>query len=105
MSTVESHGKIALSIAACTSCNACVVDCPAWCITLASHTEAVTGAGRPRKVKVLDEFTIDYGLCIFCGICIEVCPFDALAWRESPIDATASREELVTTMQTLNQWW
>jgi NADH-quinone oxidoreductase subunit I len=31
-------------------------------------------------VKVLDRFAIDYALCMYCGICVEVCPFDALFW-------------------------
>jgi NADH-quinone oxidoreductase subunit I len=29
---------------------------------------------------VLDRFAIDYALCMYCGICVEVCPFDALFW-------------------------
>ena len=29
---------------------------------------------------MLDRFAIDYALCMYCGICIEVCPFDALFW-------------------------
>ncbi len=31
-------------------------------------------------MKVLDRFAIDYALCMYCGICVEVCPFDALFW-------------------------
>jgi NAD(P)H-quinone oxidoreductase subunit I len=29
--------------------------------------------GEDRKLKT-DDFTIDFGLCIFCGLCIEPCP-------------------------------
>ena len=29
---------------------------------------------------MLDRFAIDFSLCMYCGICIEVCPFDALFW-------------------------
>ena len=74
---------IALLPEACTSCMVCVRECPSWCISVESHVEEVSeeGARRPRTVNVLDEFTIDYGLCMYCGICIESCPFDALAWR------------------------
>ena len=37
--------------------------------------------GRPqRTVNALDRFDIDYALCMYCGICVEVCPFDALFW-------------------------
>lgn len=84
----QAHGAIALRPADCTSCNLCVTECPAWCITLTAHTELAPGPGRARKVKVLDEFEIDYGLCMFCGICVEVCPFDALVWVPLPVAPT-----------------
>jgi NADH-quinone oxidoreductase subunit I len=29
---------------------------------------------------VLDRFAIDFALCMYCGICVDVCPFDALFW-------------------------
>ena len=32
------------------------------------------------RVSILDRFDIDYALCMYCGICVEVCPFDALFW-------------------------
>ena len=37
-------------------------------------------AARERQRNVLDRFAIDFSLCMYCGICIEVCPFDALFW-------------------------
>ena len=30
--------------------------------------------------RALDSFTVDYARCLFCGICVEVCPFGALSW-------------------------
>ncbi len=74
------HGAIALDPDACTSCNLCVVECPTWCIDLTAHSEQVVAGRRGKTVKVLDDFTIDFGLCMFCGICVDVCPFDALLW-------------------------
>ena len=78
----QARGAIALDAAACTSCMLCVKECPDWCIHIESHNEEVSepGARRPRSVAVLDSFTIDWGLCMYCGICVEVCPFDALQW-------------------------
>ena len=75
----------------------CVRECPAWCIELDYHTVEVTeeGARRPRKVNVLDSFEIDYSLCMYCGVCIDVCPFDALAWDEHRALVTADREDML----------
>ena len=75
----------------------CVRECPAWCISLDSHTVDVTeeGARRPRKVNVLDSFEIDYSLCMYCGVCIDVCPFDALAWDEHRALITTNREDML----------
>ena len=81
----------------------CVRECPAWCIHLDSHTVAVTeeGARRPKKVNVLDSFDIDYSLCMYCGVCIDVCPFDALAWDEHRALATTNREDMVLGIEDL----
>jgi len=81
----------------------CVRECPAWCIHLDSHTVAVTeeGARRPKKVNVLDSFDIDYSLCMYCGVCIDVCPFDALAWDEHRALATTNREDMFLGIEDL----
>ena len=102
----QARGVIGLIASACTSCMLCVRECPTWCITLDSHTIEVTeeGARRPRTVNVLDEFSIDYGLCMYCGICVDVCPFDALAWSPEFDYSAAQRAELVQSMTQLERW-
>ncbi len=64
-------------------CMLCARECPDWCI----YIEAPQGAapprregGKPRTVNALDRFDIDFSLCMYCGICVEVCPFEALFW-------------------------
>lgn len=79
----RSRGVIALLEENCTSCMLCARECPDWCITIDSHKEelpAESEGGRARTHNVLDRFDIDFSLCMYCGICIEVCPFDALFW-------------------------
>lgn len=100
------HGVIALMPDACTSCMICVRECPSWCIEVVSHDEQVTepGARRPRSVAVLDAFTIDYGLCMYCGICVDVCPFDALAWEPNVDYSATTRDQLVHDTERLASW-
>lgn len=97
MSTRAARGVIGLIPDACTSCMICVEECPSWCITVESHHEQVSeeGARRPRTVSVLDQFTIDFALCMYCGICVDVCPFDALEWRPDHDYASGQRSGLV----------
>ena len=61
----------------------CARSCPDWCIYIEGHKDKAPPrreGGRPRTVQYLDRFDIDYALCMYCGICVEVCPFDALFW-------------------------
>ena len=79
----RSRGVIALMEQNCTVCMVCARECPSWCIFIDSHQETIPPAstgGRARKENVLDRFAIDFSLCMYCGICVDVCPFDALFW-------------------------
>ena len=103
----QSRGIIALGAEACTSCMLCVRECPVWCIELDSHKETLppeTERGRPRVVNVLDRFSIDYGLCMWCGICVEVCPFDALFWAPTHEHAATDAAGLVHDRDLLGAW-
>jgi NADH-quinone oxidoreductase subunit I len=78
----RSRGVIGLLEENCTVCMLCARECPDWCIYIDGHKEEVRvpGAARPRQRNVLDRFDIDFSLCMYCGICVDVCPFDALFW-------------------------
>jgi NADH-quinone oxidoreductase subunit I len=107
----RSRGVIALFEENCTVCMLCARECPDWCIYIDSHTEVVppaTPRARPRSRHVLDRFAIDFALCMYCGICVEVCPFDALFWSPEfeyagggPGALTAEREQLREWMWTV----
>ena len=79
----RARGVIALQEVNCTACMLCARECPDWCIFIEAHKTLAPPrreGGKPRQVNKLDRFDIDYALCMYCGICVEVCPFDALFW-------------------------
>lgn len=107
MTTPErSRGVIALIEDKCTSCMLCARECPAWCIHIGSHpvTEVPPAGGRPRTRHELDRFAIDWSLCMYCGICVEVCPFDALAWAREQTPPEAHDNALLHERDRLVSW-
>jgi NADH-quinone oxidoreductase subunit I len=103
----RSRGVIALLEENCTSCMLCARECPDWCIYIDSHKEtipATTEGGRDRTRNVLDRFAIDYSLCMYCGICIEVCPFDALFWSPEFEYAEGDIVDLTHEKDRLREW-
>lgn len=91
----------------CTVCMLCARECPDWCLFIEGHTEVAPPAqpgGRPRTRNVLDRFAIDFSLCMYCGICIEVCPFGALFWAPALVEAEPAREALVEERDALRAW-
>jgi NADH-quinone oxidoreductase subunit I len=104
---LRSRGVIALQEENCTSCMLCARECPSWCIYIDSHKEtipATTEGGRDRQQNVLDRFDIDWSLCMYCGICVEVCPFDALHWTPEFEYATTEIGNLTHDMHQLRDW-
>ena len=101
-----SRGVIALLADNCTVCMLCARECPDWCLYIESHQETVQpeGGGRARQTHVLDRFAIDFGLCMYCGICVEVCPFDALFWSPVFDYATGGLAELLHEQDRLGGW-
>jgi NADH-quinone oxidoreductase subunit I len=55
-------------------------------------------------MKVLDRFAIDYALCMYCGICVEVCPFDALFWSPEFEYSEYDLVELTHEKEKLEEW-
>ena len=102
----RTRGVIALLEENCTVCMLCARECPDWCIYIDSHKETVLPAngGRERAVNVLDRFAIDFGLCMYCGICIEVCPFDALFWSPEFAYAQTDLADLTHERARLREW-
>jgi NADH-quinone oxidoreductase subunit I len=129
----RSRGVIGLLEENCTVCMLCARECPDWCIYIDSHKEPVpsvdeasvheagaqragaqgagaqeagvpAGRGRQRVRNVLDRFAIDFSLCMYCGICIEVCPYDALFWAPEFSYAEPDLRDLTHERGRLRDW-
>jgi NADH-quinone oxidoreductase subunit I len=129
----RSRGVIGLLEENCTVCMLCARECPDWCIYIDSHKEPVpsaeeasapegsvhrasiqgagvqeagapAGRGRQRVRNVLDRFAIDFSLCMYCGICIEVCPYDALFWSPEFSYAEPDLRDLTHERGRLRDW-
>ena len=103
----RTRGVIALLEENCTVCMLCARECPDWCIFIEAHKETTPPAGpggRERQRNVLDRFAIDFSLCMYCGICVEVCPFDALFWSPTFSYAGGDLVELTHEAPRLRTW-
>src|SRR5439155_15452873 len=105
--TLRARGVIALKEENCTVCMLCARSCPDWCIYIEGHKEKAPprrAGGRPRQVNALDRFDIDYALCMYCGICVDVCPFDALFWSPEYEYSEEKIADLLHDKDRLNEW-
>ena len=67
-------------------------------VTQAPKRESkVTG----KKRGFAADFRLDMSACIFCELCVQVCPVDGLIMAHAPDAPTYAREDLVLTMERL----
>ncbi|MCH8109330.1 MAG: 4Fe-4S binding protein, partial [Chloroflexi bacterium] len=62
----------------CTGCMVCIRECPTQCMSAQMMDNPQFEAGDSRRRKIINEFEINLGRCILCGICVDVCNFDAI---------------------------
>jgi NADH-quinone oxidoreductase subunit I len=104
---MRARGVIALLEENCTVCMLCARECPDWCIYIEGHNDLAPPrreGGKPRKANILDRFDIDYALCMYCGICVEVCPFDALFWSPEYEYSETNIADLLHDKERLEDW-
>lgn len=55
------------------------------------------------KKRIVDKFVINIGLCMFCGLCEEVCPVGAIKMSREYELADFSRDSLIYDRKKLNK--
>lgn len=79
----------------CTGCATCAKTCPQGVIRIETSVSL-----EENKYKV-ERFEVDTGYCIFCGLCVEACPYDALFLGYNYERAKYRRGELVFAKEDL----
>jgi NADH-quinone oxidoreductase subunit I len=77
----------------CIACGLCQSNCPNGTITIKTRTIIDEETGKSKKV--LDEYTYDLGSCMYCQLCVNVCPKDAIAFNNKFENAVFDRNKLI----------
>ena len=75
----------------CTSCMVCIRQCPTQCMSSVMKDNPLHGEGKSTRRKIVDTFEINLNRCILCGICVEVCNFDAIVMSHEHEMSTFTR--------------
>ncbi len=79
----------------CVACMLCARNCPTGCITVTVRDNDKVKAERYGRKRIVDQFSLDVGQCMLCGICVEVCNFDAIIMSREHEMAIHDRSKLV----------
>jgi Ni,Fe-hydrogenase III small subunit/formate hydrogenlyase subunit 6/NADH:ubiquinone oxidoreductase subunit I len=75
------------------------IDFSAWHDALPAAATCPTGAIAVRDQDGLRDVTVDYGLCVFCGLCAEATPEGAIQITPEFALAVDDRQELIVSAQ------
>ncbi len=83
----------------CTGCASCAKYCPLGIIRIVTDT---TGKYEQDGGKYdIEVFDIDIGRCMFCGLCVQACPYDALHMGSGFEEGKYQRSQLVIDVEQL----
>jgi NADH-quinone oxidoreductase subunit I len=91
----------------CNGCQQCARACPVNIIkiqTAKALPEEDLGEfpdGKKRRLYLLD-FTVDMSKCVFCGLCVEACPTEAIHWESPHQEVAFGRREMIRDWARMN---
>ena len=85
----------------CTGCASCAKYCPLGIIRIVTDPSGTfMQEGEKYDIEVFD---IDIGRCMFCGLCVEACPYDALHMGSGFEEGSYARDDLVIDVERLKK--
>ena len=75
----------------CIACGSCERNCPNQTISI---TKRMVELPDGKKKQKLDKYMYDLGSCTFCGLCVQVCPTNAIRFSNDFEQAVFTREKL-----------
>lgn len=85
----------------CTGCQVCARNCPSQALKVTMKDNPKHQESKSSRRRIVDVLELDYGACILCGICIEVCNFEAIVMGKLYEESTYGREDLVFDVERL----
>lgn len=85
----------------CTGCASCAKFCPLGIIRIV--TQPSGDAMQEGEKYAIEVFDIDIGRCMFCGLCVEACPYDALHMGSGFEEGQYRRTDLIIGMERLKE--
>ena len=73
----------------CIVCMGCQRICPSQCISLEGEKR------EGMKTKALTQYTLNFTTCSLCGLCVEVCPTEALTFSKDYNLTGTNNEEFI----------